>query len=85
MGDGAGGSDPNACVDRITAYRGFGQQEHLPVPFRGFLFAWLRHFHVAPRTALAPVLQDLAERKSLRLEFTSLWRGYAWAAKLTRV
>lgn len=63
----------------------FGQQESLPAPFRHVLFAWLRHFHVAPRAALLPVLQDMAERKSLRLDFTPLWRGYTWAATLTRV
>ncbi|HEX7781396.1 MAG TPA: class I SAM-dependent methyltransferase [Sphingobium sp.] len=60
----------------------FGQQEGLPAVFRNGLFAWLAHFHVQPRGDLKPVLEDVAQRRRLTLEFTPLYRGYAWAAVL---
>lgn len=60
----------------------FGQQERLPRLFRSALFAWLRHFHVSPRAGLRPVLEDAALRHDRRLEFRSLYRGYAWEAVL---
>jgi hypothetical protein len=31
---------------------------------------------------LRPVLEDVAQRRRLTLEFTPLYRGYAWAAAL---
>lgn len=60
----------------------FGQQEGLPAAFRNGLFAWLAHFHVQPRGDLRPVLEDVAQRRRMTLEFTPLYRGYAWAAVL---
>jgi S-adenosylmethionine-diacylgycerolhomoserine-N-methlytransferase len=60
----------------------FGQQERLPALFRKALFAWLEQFGVHPRGDLRPVLEDLAERRRLSLDFTPMYRGYAWAAIL---
>ncbi|MBK5265004.1 MAG: class I SAM-dependent methyltransferase [Alphaproteobacteria bacterium] len=62
----------------------FGQQECLPSAFRALLFAWLAKFDVSPRGDLLPVLEDLAQRHSLSLDFTRLHQGYAWAAILKR-
>lgn len=60
----------------------FGQQERLPGLFGTALFAWLERFGVHPRGDLRPVLEDLAERRRLSLDFAALYRGYAWAATL---
>jgi S-adenosylmethionine-diacylgycerolhomoserine-N-methlytransferase len=60
----------------------FGQQERLPGLFRSALFAWLERFGVHPRGDLRPVLEEAAERHKLMLNFTPLYRGYAWAATL---
>ncbi len=56
----------------------FGQQEHLPAPFRKALFAWLARFHVEPRVMLRAVLAETVGERSVH--FTSLYRGYAWSA-----
>lgn len=61
----------------------FGQQERLPRLFHHLLVAWLVRFDVSPRGDLRPVLQELADRHRLRLDFTPLYRGYAWSARLT--
>ena len=62
----------------------FGQQEQLPGLFRKGLFAWLDQFDVTPRRELPAVLKGVAERENLGLAFRRLYRGYAWAATLTR-
>lgn len=62
----------------------FGAQEGLPRWFRAALRAWLRRFHVEPRVMLAAELASQAERIGGRLEFTPLYRGYAWHAVLRR-
>ncbi len=56
----------------------FGQQEHLPAPFRKALFAWLARFHVEPRAALRAALTEAAG--DLAVHFALLYRGYAWSA-----
>ena len=56
----------------------FGQQEHLPPPFRKALFAWLARFHVEPRAGLRAALADAAGARSVH--FVPLYRGYAWSA-----
>lgn len=61
----------------------FGQQEQLPGWWRTALFAWLRQFEVEPRPRLPEVLRDVADRRSLDLHFTPLFRGYAWSAVLS--
>lgn len=62
----------------------FGQQERLPRRWRTLLFAWLAKFDVAPRRELPAVLRRIAAARGLGLEFRSLYRGYAWSARLTR-
>jgi len=62
----------------------FGQQEQLPGWWRGLLMAWLRKFDVTPRRELPAVLKGVAETQGLGLDFRRLYRGYAWAATLTR-
>jgi S-adenosylmethionine-diacylgycerolhomoserine-N-methlytransferase len=62
----------------------FGAQESLPRWFRVGLRAWLRKFHVEPRAMLAAELAAQAERIGGRVEFTPLYRGYAWHAVLKR-
>ena len=60
----------------------FGQQERLPGWFRALLFKWLDLFHVSPRADMKSVLEDIAARCNASLEFTPLYRGYAWSAVL---
>ncbi|MFZ3035488.1 MAG: class I SAM-dependent methyltransferase [Parvibaculum sp.] len=60
----------------------FGQQERLPRWFRSLLFKWLGLFHVSPRADLKSVLEQFAARHNASLEFTPLYRGYAWSAVL---
>lgn len=60
----------------------FGQQERLPRAFRALLFAWLDRFDVHPRGALRAVLEEVAQRHRLTLDFQPLYRGYAWSAVL---
>ncbi|MES2269571.1 MAG: class I SAM-dependent methyltransferase [Pseudomonadota bacterium] len=62
----------------------FGQQERLPGMFRDILFGWLRRFDVSPRGDMLPVLEDVAARNRLTLDFAPLYRGYAWSAVLRR-
>jgi S-adenosylmethionine-diacylgycerolhomoserine-N-methlytransferase len=62
----------------------FGQCEALPSPFRALLWWWLQKFHVTPRAKLHGVLAAMARRDGASLEFTPLYRGYAWYAVLTR-
>ena len=59
----------------------FGQQEHLPGPFKTGLHAWLARFHVAPRAEL-PELIDRYYREGHEVAFDRLYRGYAWAAEI---
>lgn len=59
----------------------FGQQERLPKWWRGFLFAWLARFDVSPREALTGALADVTVGSTT---FTSLYRGYAWSAQVSR-
>ena len=56
----------------------FGQQERLPVAFRRMLHAWLAQFHVEPRVGLRETAEAIAQNRSL--DFTPLYRGYAWSA-----
>lgn len=58
----------------------FGQQEGLPRAFRVALLAWLARFHVTPRAGLRQALERAAGDRTV--DFTPLYRGYAWAAVL---
>lgn len=62
----------------------FGQQERLPSWFRFGLFRWLALFHVNPRAGLRGELAIAARDMDASLQFDSQYRGYAWAARLTR-
>ncbi|MBB5685195.1 class I SAM-dependent methyltransferase [Sphingobium boeckii] len=62
----------------------FGQQERLPIWWRSILFGWLARFDVTPRAGLRAVLEAFAAEHGMPLEFTSLYRGYAWSAVLRR-
>jgi len=62
----------------------FGQQEGLPAPFRSLLFTWLAAFDVTPREGLRGVLDGVAARHRLTLEWRPMLRGYAWAGSLRR-
>jgi S-adenosylmethionine-diacylgycerolhomoserine-N-methlytransferase len=58
----------------------FGQQERLPRWFKRGLGAWLAKFDVEPRAALGEALADLPLKGAVE----PLYRGYAWAATLSR-
>lgn len=58
----------------------FGGQEGLPKPFRSFLFWWLDKFHVYHKPEIADYLRRLEFEKAGTLEFTPLYKGYAWYA-----
>lgn len=61
----------------------FGQQERLPDWFRRGLHAWLARFHVSPRGDLAAVLSSVAGELEAKAITQPLYRGYAWAGRLT--
>lgn len=62
----------------------FGQYERLPGFLKRLHFKSLNDFHVFPRRELPAVLRRVAEEQELSLEFTPLYRGYAWSAVLGR-
>jgi len=62
----------------------FGQYERLPGLAKRLHFKSLNDFHVFPRRELPAVLKRVAEEQGLSLEFTPLYRGYAWSATLTK-
>ena len=62
----------------------FGQYERLPGWAKRLHFKSLNDFHVFPRRELPAVLKRVAEERGLGLEFTPLYRGYAWSATLAR-
>ncbi|OYY70076.1 MAG: SAM-dependent methyltransferase [Sphingomonas sp. 28-63-12] len=61
----------------------FGQQEALPGAFKRLLFAWLAQFDVEPRRALPAILHEIGQAQGLVDQFTPLYRGYAWAGRLS--
>lgn len=62
----------------------FGQYERLPGFLKRLHFKSLNDFHVFPRREMPAVLRRVAEEQGLSLEFTPLYRGYAWSAVLGR-
>jgi S-adenosylmethionine-diacylgycerolhomoserine-N-methlytransferase len=62
----------------------FGQYERLPGWAKRLHFKSLNDFHVFPRRELPAVLKRVAEAQDLALDFTPLYRGYAWSAVLRR-
>jgi S-adenosylmethionine-diacylgycerolhomoserine-N-methlytransferase len=77
--EGAGKLAPGGRLDIVD----FGQQEQLPAPFKRLLFGWLAQFDVEPRHALPDVLAEIAKAQGLSDAFTPLYRGYAWAGRLS--
>jgi len=60
----------------------FGQCESLPRWFKRGQFRWLDLFHVTPRADLETIMRALASSHGARMEWQSLYRGYAWRANL---
>ncbi|OYW24051.1 MULTISPECIES: class I SAM-dependent methyltransferase [unclassified Sphingomonas] len=77
--EGAGKLAPGGRLDIVD----FGQQEQLPGAFKRLLFGWLAQFDVEPRRALPEVLGEIARAHGLTDQFTPLYRGYAWAGRLS--
>lgn len=77
--EGASKLAPGGRLDVVD----FGQQERLPGAFRALLFGWLAQFDVSPRAELAATLDRIAAANSLTARFTPLYRGYAWAGRLS--
>jgi S-adenosylmethionine-diacylgycerolhomoserine-N-methlytransferase len=75
----AGKLAPGGRLDIVD----FGQQEHLPRAFKAVLFTWLAQFDVTPRVSLKEVVDTAALTNGLTPDFTPLYRGYAWSARLT--
>jgi S-adenosylmethionine-diacylgycerolhomoserine-N-methlytransferase len=61
----------------------FGQQDDLPLWFRGLLFAWLRKFHVHPPADLADAVARTAIDLEARFSFVDLYRGYTCYAEMS--
>ncbi len=62
----------------------FGDQAGLPRIFKRALLAWLAKFHVAPRETLPFEIGLAARRYDLVNTSQSLFRGYAFYARLAR-
>ncbi|MBA4047749.1 MAG: SAM-dependent methyltransferase [Sphingomonas sp.] len=77
--EGASKLAPGGRLDLVD----FGQQERLAGVFRRALFAWLAQFDVTPRAALGAALDDIAAAQGLSAQLTPLYRGYAWAGRLS--
>ena len=61
----------------------FGQQEGLPKWFGSMLKAWLARFHVTPRADLKSVLEAMAAKHEMSLQFDAMRGGYAWSAVIS--
>lgn len=75
----AGKLAPGGRLDIVD----FGQQEQLPGAFKALLFAWLARFDVTPRLSLKEAADTAALANGLTTDFAPLYRGYAWAARLS--
>jgi S-adenosylmethionine-diacylgycerolhomoserine-N-methlytransferase len=53
-------------------------EDAIQAGFRRVLHAWLSRFHVTPRAPLVAVATRLASAQNATLEWTPLYRGYAW-------
>lgn len=60
----------------------FGQCENWPAPFRRLMFRWLKLFDVNPRQNMQVVLEALAQKHNLKLNFKPSFSGYVWQAVL---
>jgi S-adenosylmethionine-diacylgycerolhomoserine-N-methlytransferase len=73
-----------AATEERMSLIDFGQQEALPHVWRRALFAWLAKFDVSPRASLFDDVSQAASEAGMSVKKNSLYRGYAWAATLTR-
>ena len=80
LAQGARALAPGGRLDLVD----FGQQEHLPAPFRRALFAWLAKFDVTPRAGLPEAVAAVTAVQGLAGSWASTRRGYAWTARLVR-
>ena len=62
----------------------FGQQQKLPGWFRALLYAWLRQFSVYPQAEMPSEMERVAEKYGAKLNFQSLYGGYAEYAIIKR-
>ena len=62
----------------------FGQYDRLPDVLRRIHFRSMADYHVTPRADLPTVMRGIADDMGMAMEFTPLYRGYAWSATLRR-
>lgn len=62
----------------------FGDQAHLPGPFKALLNRWLALFHVTPRKDFDTVVTELCADAGVRGSTTRLFRGYSVQAVAIR-
>lgn len=62
----------------------FGDQAHLPAPFKALLNRWLALFHVTPRPELAAELEQLCTESGASGSTRRLYGGYAVQGLATR-
>lgn len=62
----------------------FGGMERLPSPLRAALRAWLRKFHVTPRTALVAQAESVAARNAMRCHAVNGLGNYYTLLKIER-
>ena len=62
----------------------FGGMERLPSPFRTGLKAWLRKFHVTPRTGLVMHAESVAARHAMRCYAVNGFGNYYTLLKIER-
>ena len=60
----------------------FGPCSSLPVVTKTLLYAWLKRFHVTPRTSLFTAFEHLAHSEQMLCQSSLSHRGYAQHAKL---
>jgi S-adenosylmethionine-diacylgycerolhomoserine-N-methlytransferase len=63
----------------------FGPCEGLPSLARRGLYAWLKAFHVTPRTGLQDIATAVAASSGCAAEVWTSHRGYAVHARLTKL
>lgn len=62
----------------------FYDQSDMPKWFKGFLYWWLDLFHVHFKPELVEYLHEMDKRDDLAMEFTSLYKGYSFMAKIVK-
>jgi S-adenosylmethionine-diacylgycerolhomoserine-N-methlytransferase len=62
----------------------FGDFDGIPSLFRRLLLGWLSVFSVTPHDEFEPVFRERAAARGFQCEFSSLYFGYAFLAKISR-